>query len=155
MSNSSVDNFNKDTKLAEVIRSMIQHEDKLRNNRVNWALITQGFFIGIAGDLWKTGNNEIIIIMIAIVAIVLLISFRFTVRENDKAIDKLVDVWRSKVTESEVKDIPITGCGFEKDEPYNRKKNLKNNLKNILLIWNSLPSILILSWIIVIIVLLE
>ena len=149
MSNSNVDNSNKGTELAKVIRSMIQHEDKLRNNRVTWALIVQGFLIGVTGDLWKTGDNEIIIIMIAIVAIFLLISFRLTVRENDKAINKLVNLWRSKLAEPGVKDIPITGCRLEKDIPYSGKKNLKEWIKDGFLIWNFLPLILILFWIII------
>ena len=151
MSNSHIDSSNK--QLAEVIRSMIQHEDKLRNERVTWALIVQGFLIGITGDLWKTGDNEIIIIMITIVAIFLLISFWLTVRENDKAINRLVNIWRSKATELELKNIPITGYEFKQDEEHNRKKNLKKYIlpiwiffKNTLLIWNFLPLILIIYW---------
>ena len=163
MSNNNVDSFNEGKELAKVIRSMIQHEDKLRNERVNWALVAQGFLIGITGNLWKTDDNEIIIIMIALVAFFLLISFWITVKENDKAINKLVDIWRDKLVEPGVKDIPITGCRLEKDVSYNRKKDLKKSIKDRfliwikntfliwnkdrLLIWNFLPLILIIFWI--------
>ena len=138
-----IDNFNEDTQLAKVIRSMIQHEDTLRNHRVTWELIVQGFFIGIAGDLWKTGDNEIIIIMIAIVAISLLFSFMVTVKKNDEAITKLVNMWRDQATELELETIPITGCRFELDEEDSEKKDK-------LLIWNCLPWILITFWLFII-----
>ena len=140
-----------DTQLAKAIRLMIQHEDNLRNHRVTWALVVQGFFIGVAGDLWKTGDNEFTIIMIAIVAIILLFSFKSTVQKNDEAITRLVKIWRNQATGQEIKTIPITGCGFEQDEEHSKKKNWNDGL----LIWNCLPCILIMSWFIIILILID
>ena len=156
MDSSNKDTQLTDTQLAEVIRSMIQHEDKLRNHRVTWALIVQGFFIGVAGDLWKTGDNKFTIIIIAFVAIILLFSFKSTVNKNDEAITRLVKIWRrNKPVELELENIPITGCGFELNKEHSKNKNWNDKLNDKLLIWKCLPFLLIMSWSIIILILFD
>ena len=117
---------------AKILRAMIEHENTVLNNTVNWALTVQGFLIGTTGIIWsKSQNNEakIIITLIGILAFFLLISFRHTVEFNRKAIKSLCN-------ENPYKYYPPVIGNYTKHGIFG----------TIFLIWNALPIFLIIFW---------
>ena len=108
---------------AKIVRSMIEHENILLNNRIALALITQGFLIIAMGIFWN--KNQFVLVLITLVGILSSISFWYTFRSTHIAIENL---YRSH----KYCKPPIMG---------DKESQIK-----ILLIWNFLPLILIGFW---------
>ena len=112
---------------AKIIRSMVEHENMLYNHRMNWMLTTQGFLLTIVGVLWNKNGQEIIV-LISILGILSLFSFWYTLRTNRWAITNLIENY-------EHYNPPVIGKAKDKVE--------------ILHIWNFLPLILVIFWIVI------
>ncbi len=141
-------NYDGTAEIPKILRSMIEHENILLNNRISWALTTQGFLIAVAGVIWeKSLNNEykVIITLIAILVIVLLISFWYTITFNRKAIEDLLCEKKSLGNKGRCKEEnkykyfpPIIG-NYEEHNGF-------MGIFRIFLIWNALPIFLIIFW---------
>jgi hypothetical protein len=75
---------------ANVIRSMIQHEDSLADNRVNWLLITQGLLFTAFSELQS--RLEFVFVL-AVIGIVISVSFFISFKMNENAIANLFSFW--------------------------------------------------------------
>ncbi len=108
---------------AKIVRSMIEHENILLNNRIALALITQGFLIVSMGFFWDKSQG--VLKLITILGILLSVSFWYTFKSTHRAIENLYK------THKYCKP-PIIG---------DKESKIK-----ILLIWNFLPLVLIGFW---------
>ena len=59
---------------SNIIRTMIRHENELRNSRINWLILTQGILLS---GFIKFKEQYAINLGIAIVGIIIAISFAF------------------------------------------------------------------------------
>ena len=124
-------------KSVEIVRAMIAHEDGLVNHQITWALTMQGFLITASVVLWnsdKSDLNKLAILLIAVLAICLLISFWITLRLNHKAIETLREPFKDCFP-------PVIGH-FGKDRTVFGKVSL---------IWNFIPFSILMFWVVIII----
>jgi hypothetical protein len=76
------------------IRSMIQHENDLLNHRIQWFLIINGFLLTATATLKNKQLDEIrLMIIIAIVGLLVCISFWFSLGIGRRGVGRLADMW--------------------------------------------------------------
>ncbi len=77
-----------DDEYTAIIRSMIQHEDRLQHQRMTWLLVTQAFLL--AAVRWSWDDHEFLVAVICILGLVLAISIAWIFRLGQFAIRKLL-----------------------------------------------------------------
>jgi hypothetical protein len=75
---------------ANVIRMMITHEDSLADSRANWLFLVQGLlFTAFSGF----ESNRYITLVLAVIGVIVTISFLISFRISEKAIANLLSFW--------------------------------------------------------------
>jgi hypothetical protein len=90
---------------AGIIRTMIQHEDTLRDQRVGWLFGLNGFLFTGLGFAWSTDDSTALISVLAVVGVVVAISSAVALYGNQRAIAKLADLGASR-TQIEGVELP-------------------------------------------------
>ena len=83
-----------DDEFAQIIRSMIAHEDGLRDQKLNWLLASQGLLIAALGIAW--GKEEFLVIGIAGIGLLFCISIGASLYTNTIAIRGLSAQWERR-----------------------------------------------------------
>lgn len=108
-------NVNDKNNYHNIIRMMITTENEIRNSRINWFLVIQGFlFAGLCEIFSKESiclccdKNKYLILIIVIIGIVTSISFLFAAWRSEKAISMAMNAWNLFLEEKPavIKDYP-------------------------------------------------
>lgn len=86
------------------IRSMIEHESNLRNNRLTWMWALQGLLMTAAGVLWD--KSALAVLIIGITGIVSSLSIRESIRICNNAVNGLRYTLKEHINENTRKLYP-------------------------------------------------
>lgn len=124
------------------IRSMVQHEDGLRGQRLGWLLALNGFMFASLGFAWDQPEADVFIIVVALLGVVMGISAVAANLVSDEAIARLEKNFNDRADDTIGSFPPIRAV----DSAYFRRlPGLKSYLPKIY-IWNLMPWALILAW---------
>ena len=84
--------FKRAAEFVGVIRSMIQHEDTLLNQRLTWMWTLQGLLFGGTSLLWK--EEKSLVLLFAIVGLLSCISIGYSIGRGVLAIKELLRISR-------------------------------------------------------------
>ena len=62
------------TDSAKIIRSMLQHEDRLVNDRINWLTTVQGLLFASLGFAWDKKDTKVLIAVFSFIGVMVAIS---------------------------------------------------------------------------------
>jgi hypothetical protein len=74
-----------------VLRSMIQHEDVLRAQRLGWLLALNGFLFAALGLAWSDSDSTSLVLIVSAVGVVVALSSAAGMYASDVAIKRLRD----------------------------------------------------------------
>ena len=123
--------------LTDKIRSMIEHENLLRDQRLNWLIASQGLLIAALGFSWD--KDKYLVMSLAVVGFLFCVSIGANLFCNTLAIRKLADEWEER-------------CQHDYDGPgvvALRSKDITPRFVTKLYPWNVLPISLSAFWIFV------
>ncbi|MGD8560497.1 MAG: hypothetical protein PVF34_08810 [Gammaproteobacteria bacterium] len=120
------------------MRSMVQHENTMRDQRLNWLIASQGLLITALGFSWD--KDVILVLSIAVVGLIFSVSIGANLYCNTLAIRTLADFWGNKLKDG-YKGPGITAL---------RSEDIKPSIITILYPWNILPGALAAFWLFVI-----
>lgn len=83
-----------DQEFSDRIRSMIEHENILRDQRLNWLMASQGLLVVALGFSWD--KDKYLVILLAVIGIIFCISIGANLYCNTLAIRKLANQWKEK-----------------------------------------------------------
>lgn len=72
-----------------VVRSMIQHEDALRDQKLGWLFALNGFLFAALGFSWSASNSTALVAVLSVVGVVVALSSAAAMKTSDVAIRKL------------------------------------------------------------------
>jgi hypothetical protein len=78
-----------------IIRSMIEHENSLINNRLNWFILLEGLLLAGLSGLAETFRT--LAVVLAIVGIVVSVSFAIEIAVAGMAIGNLLSLWSGRL----------------------------------------------------------
>ncbi|MGD8567428.1 MAG: hypothetical protein PVJ39_05050 [Gammaproteobacteria bacterium] len=119
---------------ADRMRSMVQHENTMRDQRLNWLLASQGLLVTALGFSW--GKDTFLTTSIAMVGLVFCVSIGANLYCNTLAIRKLTTTWTDK-------------CSTQYDGPAItalRSNDIRPRIITRLYPWNILPVTLSVFW---------
>ena len=82
------------TDFADRLRGMIQHETELVNHRMTWFLASQTLLFAAIGVVWE--KNLLIQLTLALVGIVIGVSFHVSIQAAIRAVQRLEQCWLEK-----------------------------------------------------------
>lgn len=91
----------------DIVRSMIQHEDNLINQRLSWTFTTQSFLIAGLSFLWGKDKSQLLIAAIAVFGVITNGSILYSLLDAINAINKLKSLGRK--LNLELSPIPVQG----------------------------------------------
>ena len=80
------------TEYTAIIRSMIQHEDTLRDQRLGWLFALNGFLFTGLGFAWADDDSGPLIVVLSLVGVLVAVSSAVALTRNQLAIAKLADL---------------------------------------------------------------
>ncbi len=83
-------------KFANQTRSMIEHENTLENNRLNWLLIAQGLLFAAVGVAIQAKVNVIFIYICAVAGLTISLSAGTHLRHGRRAMNDLLKEFKEK-----------------------------------------------------------
>lgn len=83
-----------DDEFADRVRLMVEHENSMRDQRVNWLIASQGLLISGLGFAWD--KDKYLVISIAVVGICFCVSIGANLFCNTLAIRKLAASWKQR-----------------------------------------------------------
>jgi hypothetical protein len=139
----------------QILRSMVQHEDDLRNQRLGYFLTLNGFLFAALAFAWKTHHAVWLVGTIAIMGMLIAISARASMRLSSSAIRYLRT--RGPVELPPGKTIPATDVELALEAlsiPVSLSKRHieaaeqpeSSGLSGLLQPWSALPIILLGAW---------
>lgn len=126
-----------DYEFADRTRSMIEHENILRDQRLNWLIATEGFLIAALGFSWD--KEKFLVLSLAIIGLVFCISMGANLYCNTLAIRNLANKWNAQRSTA-YNGPSVVGLRSEDITPHFVTK---------LYPWNIIPISLSLFWIFV------
>jgi hypothetical protein len=82
---------------AAVIRSMIQHEDTLRDQRLGWLFALNGFLFAGLGFAWADEDSGPLVVVLSLVGVMVAVSSAVALTRNQRAIAKLADLGTARI----------------------------------------------------------
>jgi hypothetical protein len=79
--------------MDEVIRSMIQHENEIINNRLTWLLTFQGLLLAALGFAWGAKDSKPLVVIFGALGIIVSVVSVFGLLAATNAMYGLVDWW--------------------------------------------------------------
>jgi len=134
-----------------IIRSMIQHEDTLRDQRLGWLFALNGFLFAALGFAWADAESTPLVLVLSTVGAVVALSVRRSLTTSVLAISRLRrladDVDRNGVTGSP----PVVGMrSVEREDERKRTKAERRQAGTSWLAgldpWRFLPWCLAAAW---------
>jgi hypothetical protein len=83
-----------DEQFADRIRAMIEHENVLRDQRLNWLIASQGLLIAALGFSWD--KDKYLVVSLALIGLLLSISIGANLFCNVLAIRSLASKWNQR-----------------------------------------------------------
>jgi hypothetical protein len=80
------------TEYTAIVRSMIQHEDTLRDQRLGWLFALNGFLFTGLGFAWADDQAGSLVVVLSMVGILVALSTAVALIGNQRAIAKLADL---------------------------------------------------------------
>src|SRR6266498_5268305 len=96
---------------AQIIRSMIQHENTLVIERTNWMLTLEGLLFTALAFAWD--KSSAVVIVLCIVGLVSSISLAVFLESATRAIAKLQYWWRNHAADQNYTGPPIIGLSAD------------------------------------------
>lgn len=87
----------RDQEFADRIRSMIEHENLLRDQRLNWLIASQGFLIAALGFSWD--KDGFFVMSLAAIGFLFCVSIRANLYCNTLAIRNLAKKWEERCSD--------------------------------------------------------
>lgn len=126
-----------DDEFADRVRAMVEHENGMRDQRLNWLLASQGLLITALGITWD--KDDVIVTSLAVVGVLFCVSIGANLFCNTLAIRRLAAQWKDRCTTTY--DGPgVTGL---------RSSEIKPRIVAWLYPWNVLPLALCAFWLFV------
>jgi hypothetical protein len=96
---------------AQTIRSMIQHENTLINERTNWMLTLEGLLFTASALIWD--KSSAVVIVLCLVGLISSISLGVFLESATRAIAKLQQWWKNHIADQNYTGPPIIGLRAE------------------------------------------
>lgn len=129
-----------------VIRSMIQHEDHLRDQRLGWLLTFNGFLFATFGLAWDHPETEGLIAVVSCLGLVVALSAMATMRVSDEAIRRLAGLAADDARKGGAGDEVALPLVQAMDSAYLRGLPGPTRFLPRLYIWNLVPRALAVAW---------
>jgi hypothetical protein len=97
------------TEFTSVIRSMIQHEDTLRDQRLGWLFALNGFLFAALGFAWADAESTPLVLVLSAVGAVVALSVQRSLTTSVLAISKLSRLARDVDQRSDIALPPVIG----------------------------------------------
>jgi hypothetical protein len=122
--------------IEKAIRSMIEHENTLMNNRIQWFLTITGFIITSLFLSSRIGTGGLLVVFLATLGFVVSISFWLSLRIGGEAVQSLINRWEGYRTRAVpyFNEVGVIGS------------LLGRNPLSLLVPWRVLPPVLIVFW---------
>lgn len=134
----------------QIILDRIRHEDNLRDQRLNWLLLFQGFLFAALAQVWSQPNNNNLIFVLTFIGVFSSLSVWIGSICNGIAIQIIKSPFSNTIGTNDI--IGYIIYNFNKN--CNIKKFFKFDLKYLLRVllrafypWNALPLLLLTAWI--------
>ena len=124
---------------AQIIRSLIEHENELQNHRLTWLMTIQGLLFAALGFAWDKQDAHALVIIFSILGIVVSLSSWSSLQLNHTAYEELHNWWE-KHKPKDYDGPPIVG-----------HRASYNFMLWILRPWRILPWTFILGWLTVVV----
>ncbi|HNX49383.1 MAG TPA: hypothetical protein PLS53_07305 [Thermoanaerobaculaceae bacterium] len=121
-------------RFSEVTRQLVQHEDSLRDQRVNWLMGSQGILYASLGFVWD--KSSFVAGVISLVGVVTCVSIGGSLLANTAAVRKICSEW-AKRRPTEYDGPSVIGLRSAED-PHRWARRLYP--------WHILPWVLLASW---------
>ena len=121
---------------ATTIRSMVEEENNLQNNRLTWLMTIQGLLFAALGFAWDKAHARILVCVLCVLAILVSLSSWSALQLSGAAYQELKSWWDKFVPEN-YDGPPIMGSTAQP----------KSYLHWILRPWRLLPWIFIIAWV--------
>ncbi|MEL7360305.1 MAG: hypothetical protein AAFN40_27715 [Cyanobacteria bacterium J06560_6] len=134
---------------AAVIRSLIDAENRMTNDRINWLITIQGLFFAALSFAWDKADAHGLIVVISFLGIAVSLAAWTSLILANQARAELVKWWTQKYEKCEdYEEVPpVIGIkSFAENQ-----ETLFDNIKRALRPWRSLPLLFIAAWISVLI----
>lgn len=122
--------------MAEIIRSMIRHENDLMHHRTQWLATFQGLLFAALGFTWKITDALALVVLLSVVGIVSALSGHIALTSAADAIENLKGWWEVNRPVS-YKGPDVIGL------------RRKESWKDIFVTWNLLPWLFVVAWVLV------
>ncbi len=95
---------------ANVIRSMIQHENSLTNDRISWLVTIQGLLFASFGIVWNSNTlSKELLSILGLLGILVAVSSLQSLTLANKARHELVAWWNDYIADKSYEGPPIIG----------------------------------------------
>jgi hypothetical protein len=133
------------TEYAAILRSMIQHEDSLRDQRLGWLFALNGFLFTGLGFAWGDDDAGSLIVVLSIVGTLVALSSAVALTGNERAIAKLADLGAARLG----KELDPPVIALRSTEL--RRPGASTNRPDVTWMypWRMLPWALALAWLLV------
>ena len=125
------------TDSAKIIRSMLQHEDRLVNDRINWLTTVQGLLFASLGFAWDKKDTKVLIAVFSFIGVMVALSAWSSLIISNEARRDLVVWWDNNKPVSYTDPDVIGTRAFD------------GTLTRLMRPWRALPFLFILGWIFV------
>jgi len=136
---------------TSIIRSMIQHEDTLRDQRLGWLFALNGFLFAALGFAWAGAESTSLVLVLSAVGAVVALSVQRSLSTSVLAISKLSRSARDLDPNGEIELPPVIGMrSTERDRERERTKAERRQAGTswlaVLDPWRFLPWCLAAAW---------
>ncbi len=94
---------------AKIIRSMLEHENSLRNYRFTWFVTLQGLLFSALGFAWGKTDTRLLIAMFCVLGSLAAIISWIELQLSTKGIDELLSWWNKKCETVNYSGPPVIG----------------------------------------------
>jgi hypothetical protein len=119
---------------AQIIRSMIEHENSLQNYRLTWLMTTQGLLFAALGFAWDKTGAVALVIIVSVLGIFISASMWLVLRLSELAFQGLIEWWE-KHQPNDYNGAPVLGL-----------RTQARGFRWYMLPWKTLPWVFALAW---------
>jgi hypothetical protein len=134
------------TEYTAIVRSMIQHEDTLRDQRLGWLFALNGFLFTGLGFAWADDEAGSFVVVLSMVGILVALSTAVALIGNQRAIAKLADLGAARVEQADVLP-PVIALRSTELQRHGGSTNRPG--MTWLYPWRMLPWALALAWLLI------
>lgn len=129
----------RDDEFTDKVRSMIEHENTMRDQRLHWLIASQGILIAALGFSW---NIDVpLVIAISVVGFLLCVSVGASLYCNTLAIRSLVTIWERRLSDGKYEGPGVIAL---------RSSDVAPSIVTKIYPWNVIPITLSAFWIVVV-----